>query len=432
MRLKLLLINPWIHDFAAYNLWSRPLGLLNVAEYLSQFDVEIKMIDCTDSFTLKRYGSGRFNSEIIQKPPLLKDIPLFYKRYGISMDEFIIRVKEFAPFDCVLMTSIMSYWYPGVQYTINVIRDIVGNVPIILGGIYSTIYHEHASENSGADFIYKGHVDDSLSFALYTFGFKLKRKRKKIPYYHLGLYMQYPFVPLLTSTGCPFHCTYCASKILTQNYQRRSPESVLKEIIEYHHMGIHDIAFYDDALLVNVEDHIKPILKGVVDHKLNLRFHTPNGLHAKSIDDELARLMKEANFKTIRLSLETINPSRQKQTGGKVNNEDLRNAVIYLKQRGFTKQEIGVYLMYGLPGQDLEEVEEGIAFLKDLGVRINLTEFSPIKGTKAWNELLRKGVITDNLDPLLTNNSVFSYLYSDYNKEKLKAIKLDVNRYNLA
>lgn len=50
MTLKILLVNPWIYDFAAFNLWSRPLGLLHVAEYLSSFDTKLTLIDCTDSF----------------------------------------------------------------------------------------------------------------------------------------------------------------------------------------------------------------------------------------------------------------------------------------------------------------------------------------------------------------------------------------------
>jgi hypothetical protein len=33
-------------------------------------------------------------------------------------------------------------------------------------------------------------------------------------------------------------------------------------------------------------------------------------------------------------------------------------------------------------GQGIEEVKEEIRFLKTLNVRINLTEFSPIKGTQ--------------------------------------------------
>lgn len=430
MKLRILLINPWIYDFAAYNLWSRPLGLLMVAEYLSAYDVELRLIDCMNSFNNKKYGTGKFKTEEVEKPDLLRDIPRLYKRYGISIDEFKERVKSAMPFDMILMTSIMSYWYPGAQKAVEIIRNIAGDAPVILGGIYASLYHEHASRFSGADFIYKGQASESLNFALYTFGFKIKKKRDPIPYYKLGLYDEYPFATLLTATGCPFRCSYCASNLLTDNYQKRKQGDVLNEIKELYNAGIRDFAFYDDALLIDPENHIKPVLRGIIEAGVDLRLHTPNSLHARFIDDELAGLMKKSGFKTIRLSLETVNDDRQKQTGGKVNNEDMKSAVIHLKKHGFTKQDIGVYLMYGLPGQGIEEVKEGIEFLKSLNVRINLTEFSPIKGTRAWDELVHKGIINDDLDPLLTNNTIFSYLYSGYDHEELKKILLDVKEYN--
>jgi molybdenum cofactor biosynthesis enzyme MoaA len=140
--------------------------------------------------------------------------------------------------------------------------------------------------------------------------------------------------------------------------------------------------------------------------------------------------MKETNFKTIRLSLETIDDARLKGTGGKVSTEDIRRAVFLLKEQGFTKNEIGVYLMYGLPGQNLDEVMEGIEFLKSLKININLTEYSPVKGTRSWDELASRGVIDERLDPLLINNTVFSFLYSGYNNVQLSDIKSDVKKYN--
>ncbi|MCL4476517.1 MAG: hypothetical protein M1508_09870 [Nitrospirae bacterium] len=37
MKLRILLVNPWIYDFTAYNLRARPLDLLNVGEHLRAF-----------------------------------------------------------------------------------------------------------------------------------------------------------------------------------------------------------------------------------------------------------------------------------------------------------------------------------------------------------------------------------------------------------
>ncbi|MFZ5996102.1 MAG: B12-binding domain-containing radical SAM protein [Nitrospirota bacterium] len=430
MRLRILLINPWICDFAAYNLWARPLGLLKVAEFLSSFDAELMFIDCTDSFKARQYGTGKFRSEPIEKPELLKGIPRLYKRYGISDEEFQEQVWAAQPVDIVLITSVMSYWYPGVQSVIERLRAMLGDVPVILGGIYPTLYPEHAARHSGADFIFKGPINAGLTFALSTFGFKLKRKRAPLHYYELDLYRSYPFAPLLTSTGCPFHCSYCASHLLYDHYSRRPPIEVLHEVRALYALGVRDYAFYDDALLIDAELHIKPVLRLIIGEGLNVRFHTPNGLHARYVDEELAWLLRKSNFRTLRLSIETVNSERQKSTGGKVASVDIKHAVMQLKKQGFTKKELGAYLMYGLPGQDIEEVREGVAFLKSLGIRINLTEFSPLRGTGCWDELVEQGIIDDDLDPLLTNNTVFSALYAGYDPGAIATLKLDVQRYN--
>ncbi|MGO9613854.1 MAG: B12-binding domain-containing radical SAM protein [Dissulfurispiraceae bacterium] len=430
MKLNVLLVNPWIYDFAAYNLWARPLGLLKVAEYLSCFDTELSFIDCTDSFTTNKNGSGRYREETVKKPALLKAIPRLYRRYGITTDDFADKLRSSPLPDVVLITSMMSYWYPGVQETIAMIRDRIGQAPIILGGIYATLYQEHASRCSGADFIYKGSLSEALHIALYTFGFRLRKKKVRVPYYRLNLYENYPFAPLLTSEGCAFRCSYCASSLLVAARSRRSPEDILREIEDLHAIGVRDYAFYDDALLADADTHIKPLFRGIIKAAYNIRFHSPNGLHARFIDQELAALMKAVNFRTIRLSLETVDEKMQEITGAKVNNEDVERAVRYLREQGFSGREVGVYLMCGLPKQGLAEVREGVRFLKTLRVRINLTEFSPIRGTKCWDDMVRDKIIDDDIDPLLTNNTVFTYLYSGCGWDEVENLKLDVKDHN--
>ncbi len=430
MKLRILLVNPWIYDFAAYNLWAQPLGLFKVAEFLSAFDVELSFIDCTDSFGSRHYSTGSYRSEIVPKPSVLVEVPRYYKRYGISIDDFAARLKSKGHCDMVLMTSTMSYWYPGVQKAIEIIREEQGLLPIILGGIYATLYHEHASALSGADFVFKGPLHNGLLFALSTFGFKLKKKREQIPYYRLGLHDRFEYAPLMTSAGCPFRCSYCASSLLADKYERYPNAVVVRDIVELSNMGVRDFAFYDDALLIDPDLNIKPLLRHIIALGRPIRLHTPNGMHAKYIDAELAPLMKKAGFRTIRLGLETVNADLQRVSGAKVCNDDLEKAITLLREAEFTKREIGVYIMYGLPGQRLSDVKESITFLKRLGVRINLNEFTPIKGTQSWNELITHRIITDDLDPLLSNNTIFPQLYSGYDRDVIDAMKLDVKDYN--
>ncbi len=431
--MRCLLVNPWIHDFSALNLWSAPLGLMRVAEYLSQFECEIIYIDCLKTIKQKSYGTGKYKRQQIQKPLALKQIPRKFCRYGITPDEFQSQLKSIMPVDIILITSIMTYWYTGVAETVREVRKLSGDIPIIIGGIYATLCPDHAQSHTGTDVIYKGSVENGLCAAVEKLGFGFKKVFNKKPYYKLALNLfqgQSQFAPLLTASGCPFSCTYCASRLLNKDFIRKTPEEAFSEIEKLFNLGIRDFAFYDDALLTDSDNHLKPILKKVIQKGLPVRFHAPNGIHVRFIDDELAMLMKASGFKTLRLSLETISPERQRLTGGKVKTDEFENAVTILKMSGFTKNELGVYLMYGLPGQSLNEVKDGVKFLKSLDVHINLTEFSPIPNTKMWNELLEKGIINKDIDLLLTNNSVYYYLYSEYDLRELEKLKLEVKSYN--
>jgi radical SAM superfamily enzyme YgiQ (UPF0313 family) len=412
------------------NLWSRPLGLLQAAEYMSRFDLDFAMIDCMDVYKKRKYGTGRYPREIVNKPETLKPIPRYFKRYGLSIDDFSKIVKCSLPCDFFFVTSLMTYWYPGVQKAVEIIKSLSPGTPVILGGIYATLFHDHASRSSGADAVYTGHITDDIIAMLDHFGIRLQEKSESISQSRLNLYQSYPFAPVLTSRGCPYRCSYCASKFLSDSFLQRNPHDVINEIRGLHAAGARDIVFYDDALLVNADSHIKIILEEIMRSCPGIRFHCPNGLHARLIDDELAFLMKQSGFTTLRLSLETVNAERQTDTGGKVTSDTFAFSVSHLKKHGFTKKEIGTYLMYGLPGQDLKEVKEGVRFLRNLGVRINLTEFSPIPHTTCWNELKEQGIIHDTIDPLLTNNTVFSYLFSGYDSGEIDKLKLEVKGYN--
>ena len=165
----LLLINPWIYDFTAYDFWSKPLGLLTIAGILKKEGYGISYIDCLDRYNREvlklknsespkkdEFGRGSFYKEPIKKPAILKDIPHRYNRYGMTEEIFLDKLKMLPPPQAVLITSIMTYWYPGVFRAIELIKEVFSGIPIILGGVYATLCFEHASKFSGADYIIKG------------------------------------------------------------------------------------------------------------------------------------------------------------------------------------------------------------------------------------------------------------------------------------
>ncbi len=421
MPLKCLLVNPWIADFAAYNFWVRPLGLYKVAQWLEARGAKFHLIDCLSPFR----APGKFRRQVVPFP-LTKELKLdrSFARYGISVDQFRQRLKSAGKFDAVLVTSVMSYWYPGIQWVIEEIRDVFPGVPIILGGIYATLWPEHASRVLKPDFLCKGPVQ-SYSKELADFlGLAPEPSSREKAWYQLpGLFDQADYWAIRTANGCPFACSYCASRIVSGQFAPRQPEDLVKEIVFLHSRGVKQIAFYDDALLVDFDNRLRPILEALLNRDISMVFHTPNGLHARFIHKEVARLLAQSNFQSIRLSLETTNPARQASTGGKVTNTDLEKAVNNLLAAGVSRSSIGVYLLVGLPEQDLDEIEEGVRYVKSLGIRPYLAEFSPIPGTAEWKDLEKKGVVSMDMDPLLTNNTLFFRLFSGYDMERYQALK---------
>lgn len=381
---------------------------------------------CIPSYSPRHrfFGTGHYIKEILTKPFLLKKVPRRYGRYGWPVG----CVKQFlsaqnSP-EIIFITSGMTYWYPGVFEMIQLCKKLFPNVPVVLGGIYATLCTEHARTKSGADYVLPGSsIEEALLMVSTISDYAPVEKNELSQWPAYDLYKQIDTAAIQTAVGCPFQCPFCASPILSPEFSRRNPEDVFKEIqYLYKELMIHDIAFYDDALLLDCENHIIPILNKIIDHDFNVRLHTPNGLHPRWIDGKLADLMFQSGFQTLRLSYESINPERQRAMGHKVTNSDLENAVIHLKSAGFTSREVGGYVLMGLSDQTFEEVVESVLFVLSLGIRVSLASFSPIPGTESWKKAVGLGLIDRHMDPLLTNNSIFPMIPDPYKKRKFTQI----------
>ena len=440
------MINPWIYDFAAYDFWLKPLGLLYLGGLLRQNGHRIHFIDCLDPYhpampkgsrqqpLRHSYGDGKFFRQVIPTPDSLKMIDRNYCRYGILPEIFMNELKKHEDADIVLITSMMTYWYPGVFEAIKIIKEVLPFVPIVLGGKYATLCYSHAVNFSGADYVIAGSGEIQVLRLLQ----KLFNEEPvftpdeynldSLPYPAFDLIRKIEQLPLITSLGCPYRCSYCSSHILKDKFQQRDPVKVADEIQYWQkESGVINFSFYDDALLVKPHEMIIPLLKEVKKRKLSCQFHCPNGLHLREINKELSVLLYNSGFKTIRFGFETSDLNRQIKTGGKVKNEELRLAVSHLKDAGYKTSEIGIYLLCGIPGQSAEEVEKSIDFVRECGAKPVLAEYSPIPGTKMWDEAVACSPFDIQREPLYHNNSLLpcrnnNFSFSAYAelKKKLK------------
>jgi len=354
----------------------------------------------------------------------------------------------------------MTYWHPGVAAAIRLAQERFPAVPVILGGIYATLCPEHARAHSGADLVVTGPGEPAIIPILRELtgfgtwpgesqvlagphlpsplrregqgggeeflpppinplppveevedgqGFSASRLETpdldSLPYPALHLLPQPTFIPILTSRGCPLDCSYCASHMLAPGHRRRRPRAVAAELAYWQRrLGLGDVAFYDDALLVQAEEHLLPILEELARRHLSFRFHTPNGLHARLLTREVAGWLKRAGFATLRLGAETTAAARRDR---KLQQGELEAALAYLQEAGFAREQLGVYLLLGLPGQEEAEVAASIIRVKQLGATPLLAHYSPIPGTALWPQAVACSRYDLAADPIYHNNAVF-------------------------
>ena len=396
---KILLVNPWIYDFSAYDFGIRPVGLLRIGEFLRRKGAKVDLVDCLEGCSRRKdeYGFSKIRKEKIEKPEILKNVERPYFRYGIPVSEFLEKISAFSEIDEIYVTSGMTYWYPGANLAIKLLKERFTKTPVMMGGIYATICHKHARLTSNADVVWKGSYLDKEYF--WRSGF----------YPAYDLLADKEILPIQLTTGCPFRCTYCASRMFGARFDMKDPVSLFEEVMHYNReFGTKSFVFYDDALLYESSQGIKRFLRLVIASGMQFTFHTPNGLHARFIDEELAELFKKTNFRDLRISLETSDEGIQQFTGGKVTNNDLKLALRNLKEAGFSKKDLGVYILMGASYIDMEKTMDDILFINALGAKAILASYSPIPGTLDYKILVKNKIIKENIDPLWHNKAIFS------------------------
>ena len=384
-------INPPVFDFAWFDLWSKPLGLLNILEFLRSRGNDVYLIDSLYEARSEplTFGRWKVRREKIPKPEAYKNIPRYYYRFGLSSQELEVKLRELPKPDYILVTSAMTYWYQGVYETIRSAAKIFPDATTILGGAYAILCPEHASK-SGADFI--------QTEPLNIFP----------PHPVIDMYDKLRYGVVMSSYGCPLNCRYCASGKLFPYFHQRPVKDVIDDIrYQLSVLNINDIAFYDDALLLDKHNRFYPLCEAIINEFPHLTFHTPNGLHVSQIDEECAGKLFRAHFHTLRLSLEGIDSFTGAVSNGKTGKTEYEHTVKALKNAGYSDERLETYILVGLPGQNADDILRSIDYVKSLGGKPKITEYSPIPGTKMYEQALADcPELAD--EPLLHNNTIYS------------------------
>ncbi|MCD6398153.1 MAG: cobalamin-dependent protein [Spirochaetaceae bacterium] len=436
---RLLLFQPPVYEFALFDLFLKPFGLLRLGQWFkdSGYDVfYLNGLDYRDKKTNILLGNPRRNANGTGKFPRMR-APLpsgveserYFGRYGVLENVLRIKVKEIKP-DIIFITSGMTYWYQGVVEAVKISKSTFPDVPVVTGGIYANLMPDHCKVVTGADYVVSSNPEESIRSIVGKYSLPLPCGT--IPSGPLMLEEVWKDAGVVRlNEGCPFHCDYCASDILCNTFISGNVENTFASLLEmYERFGTRNFAFYDDALLVNRNYSIKPFLELVLKKELPVKFYLPNAVHLQFLDKETAVLMKKSGFQEIRLGYESSSTDFHAEHDDKFSKDDIYRVVESLGKAGFLKNNITAYVLGGLPEQHWQDVERSIKTASDTGIRVSLAEYSPVPGTVLWQKSTELCPFPLEKEPLFHNNSFFPMKWKGYTVENMKYLKSMVQKLN--
>ncbi len=201
-----------------------------------------------------------------------------------------------------------------------------------------------------------------------------------------------PSLPILTSRGCPYRCSYC-SQIGPRRWRARSVESVVSEwrwLVQ--EQGVAEIGVLDDSFNID-RQRVLDICQRLVDESLN---HVPwimiNGIRANLADEEVLGAMKRAGCIRAAFGVESGNQEILDSVVDKhLTLDQVRSA--FKAARAVGMETIGFFII-GLPGETEATMDDTIRFACELDpVVANFSIATPFPGTQMYETVRTQGHI---------------------------------------
>jgi anaerobic magnesium-protoporphyrin IX monomethyl ester cyclase len=204
------------------------------------------------------------------------------------------------------------------------------------------------------------------------------------------------YLPVFTSRGCPYGCTYCHN-LFGRSFRARSAESVVEEIAALRQAyGVNDFEFLDDCINLD-RRRFEAILNGLLDRGLHPKLHFPNGVRTDLLDEAQIRLIRQVGAGEISVAVETASPRLQKLMDKNLNLEKVRrNIELMADLRIFTRG----YFMLGFPTETEAELRSTIDFA--VSSRLHLAGFfipNPFPGTGIYDQFKALGKLLNDVHP---------------------------------
>lgn len=406
--MKVLLLQPPVEDFYNTDIRLQPIGLAYLKAAVQKYLPGVQV-------TIKDYhrGWGRRTIPLPRELAYLKDYysrddksPFstfhHYYHFGADFDTVAREVAQEKP-DLVGIASLFAPYHREALRCAEAIKKRFP-VPILLGGAQVSSMPEAMLAHPAVDFVIRGEGERPFveflkalksgkglrhvpNLGYKTHGKSILNPRKQnfpietLPFPDLSdlpqdhyLFEKKPLCFIITSRGCPYRCAFCSvHKTFGHKCRRRSAGNILAEIRQRYSEGYRVFDFEDDNLTFDRKE-MTELCRELIQTfpQRDIQLLAMNGVCYWTLDSAILKLMRQAGFTHLNLSLVSTNTVLLKTVRRPNPLKKYRDVVKKAVALGF---KVVGYQILGLPGDTLASMIKTLLFNTKLPVLLGASPF---------------------------------------------------------
>jgi len=393
----LLSLPPGIHNLEIYKITGMkapPLGLAYIAAVLEKAGHKVKIIDT----------------------PTLE----------MNVDQWLVEVKSWKP--DIVGLSLLTPTAPRGYRAIKILKSIMPDVPVVVGGIHPTFMYEEALDN-GADVVVRGEGEYTmleLVNAIEKYGLNVEvlkgirglafrsRDGRTIvtperpppditrlpwPARHLLPMDKYTLfgkpiriIHILASRGCPYGCMYCSTSYFFGRRIRLRPAKDVADEIEYavsKYKAKH-VIFADDDIVVG-RKFFYELIPELKRRGVDVTFAC--GSRVDHMTKEYMRFLYENGCQALYFGVESASQETLNRIGKKITLEHVERVFRWKKELGGFA---AASFILGFPWETIDDMKRTVEFaIKIDPDYAQFTVLTPYPGTPLFHYAKKHGLIED-------------------------------------
>jgi len=348
------------------------------------------------------------------------------KIFDMQAEEITIEheLKSFSP--DMVGVYFSTPFYTDVMQILTQVKELNPKIVTLVGGPHPTVVPEETAKQKCIDFVVHGEGEETITELVEKYkskdlsdvkGIAYKKNKRVVvnpprpliknldsipfPAHHLLKMDRYShplmrgrkIMSVLTSRGCPYNCTFCTKNIFGSTFRARSAENVLEEIeLLVKNYGVNEINIIDDNFNVDRKRTME-ICKGIIDRGLKIKWSTPNGIRADTVDRELIQIMKRSGCYSLSFGIESGSPRIVQSINKNIKLGVIREVFKICRDEGI---ETVAFFIIGLPGETAEDIQMTIDFAKE--IQPDVADFHmliPLPGTPIYDYLKQNNLLLE-------------------------------------